>query len=109
MSSGSSPISSVAQARRDGVRARRLDERLHELGRRVDLADPGDPLVGVDADDEVVLAPVGDPVVHDRLAQDDGLDVGDLHVESPELDGDDRDGTADFARLSTIAKLSTIH
>ena len=69
----------VAQARRDGVGARRLDERLHELGRRVDLPDPRDPLVGRDADDEVVLAPVGDSVVHDRLAQDDGLDVGDLH------------------------------
>ncbi len=71
----------------DGVRAGCLDERLHELGRRVDLADAGDALVGVDADDEVVLAPVGDAVVHDRLPQDDGLDVGDLHGMSPDADG----------------------
>ena len=97
----------VAQARRDRVRARRLDERPHELGRRVDLADPRDALVGVDADDEVVLAAVGDAVVHDRLAQDDGLDVGDLHGGSG-LTGTVEAGTSRFARLSTIAKLSTI-
>ena len=58
----------VAQAHRDRVRARRLHERLHELGRRVDLADPGDALVGVDPDDEIVLAPVCDPLVHNRLS-----------------------------------------
>ena len=48
-------------------------------GARVDLADARDPLVGVDADDEVVLAAVGDPLVHDGLPQDDRFDIGDLH------------------------------
>ena len=58
----------VAQAHGNRVGARRLDERLDELGRRVDLADARDALVGVDPDDEVVLAPVCDSLVHDRLS-----------------------------------------
>ena len=78
-SSGSSPISASRRLVATACELGACDERLHELGRRVDLADPGDPLVGVDPDDEVVLAPVGDPLVHDRLSQDDGLDIGDLH------------------------------
>ena len=61
----------------------RLHERAHGLGRRVDLADAGDALVGVDEDDEVVLAAVGDVVVQRRLTQDDRLDVGDLHAPPP--------------------------
>ena len=58
----------VAQAHGDRVRARRLDERLHELRGGVDLADPRDALVGVDPDDEVVLAAVRDALVHLRLS-----------------------------------------
>ena len=60
-----------------------LHERRDGLGRRVDLADAGDPLVGVDADDEVVLAAVGDPLVHGGLPQNDGLDIGDLQCLLP--------------------------
>ena len=58
----------VAQAHGDRVGARRLDERLDELGRRVDLADARDALVGVDPDDQVVLAAVCDSLVHLRLS-----------------------------------------
>ncbi len=68
---------------------------------------PGDPLVGVHEDDEVVLAPVRDPVVDGRLSEDDRLDVGDLHAISSR---EARIGSAGLpGRLSTIAKLSTIH
>ena len=62
------PDQGIAETDRDRVRARRLHEGLDELGRRVDLADPGDPLVGVDPDDQVVLAAVCDSLVHLRLS-----------------------------------------
>ena len=58
----------VVQAVRDRVRAGRVDERADGLRRRVDLADAGDALVGLDEDDQIVLAPVGDAVVEHRLA-----------------------------------------
>ena len=53
-----------------------------DLGRRVDLADADDALVGVDADDQVVLAAVGNGAVDGRLPQDDRFDLGDLHRAS---------------------------
>ena len=97
-----------AEAVRDRVRARSADERRDGLGRRVDFADAGDPLVGVDQDDEIVLAAVGDPLVHGRLPQDDGLDIGDLQAHSSaRRRATSKKGPG--ARLSIIAKLSTIH
>ena len=63
------------------------EQRVDGLGRRVDLADAGDALVRVDLDDEIVLAAVGDPVVQHGLAQDDGLDVGDLQTSSCRVAG----------------------
>ena len=87
----------LAQALRDRVRAGRVHERRDGLGRRVDLADAGDPLVGVDQDDEIVLAAVRDPLVHGGLPQDDGLDIGDLQACLPLAAG-----------LSIITRLSTI-
>ncbi len=79
-----------------------MHERRDGVGRRVDLADAGDPLVGVDQDDEVVLAAVRNPLVHGGLPQDNGLDIGDLQAG---LLGTMPDGRF---RLSIIAKLSTI-
>ena len=70
----------LAEAVGNRVRARSADERRDGLGRRVDLTDAGDPLVRVDEDHEIVLAAVGDPLVHGRLPQDDGLDIGDLQA-----------------------------
>ena len=78
------------QAVRDRVRAGRLDERAHRLGRRVDLADAGDALVGVDEDDEVVLAAVGDAVVEHGLTEDHRLDVRDLQSCPPLIPPDCR-------------------
>jgi hypothetical protein len=72
----------VAQAVRDRVRARRVDDRAYRLGRGVDLADAGDALVGVDEDNQIVLAAVGDRVVERGLAEDDRLDVGDLQLRT---------------------------
>src|SRR6185436_4349981 len=79
----------VVERAGDRVGARPLDEGGNGLGGRVDLADADDALVGRDPDHEIVLAAVGDPVVHGRLAQDDGLDLGDLHACS--LDSADGD------------------
>ena len=93
----------LAQAVRDRVRARGVDERGDGLGRRVDLADAGEPLVGVDQDDEVVLAAVGDALVDSGLPQDDGLDIGDLQAVAPwTMPGGPK------VRLSIITRLSTI-
>src|SRR4051794_34993317 len=75
----------VAEAVRDRVRARRLHQRAHRLGRGVDLADAGDALVRVDEDDEIVLAAVGDGVVERGLAEDDRLHVSDLHRRPPRM------------------------
>ena len=69
----------LVQALRNRVRARSAHERRDGLGRRVDLADAGDPLVRVHQDDEIVLASVRNPLVHSGLPQDDGFDIGDLH------------------------------
>ena len=60
----------------------RVEHGLHDFGRRIDLADADDALVGVDADHQVVLAAVGNGAVDARLAQDDGFDFGDLHCAS---------------------------
>ena len=90
-----------------GVGAVLADEGGDDVGGRVDLPDARDPLVGVHEDDEVVLASVRDPVVDGRLSEDDRLDVGDLHAISSR---EARIGSAGLpGRLSTIAKLSTIH
>ncbi len=98
----------VAQPRGDGVRAALVHERLDGLRGGVDLADPGDPLVGVNQDDQVVLAPVGDPLVQGCLPEDDCLHVGDLHALAPPGGRKwDAAGTP-RQRLWTIAKLSTI-
>ena len=94
----------LAQAVRDRMRGRGVHERRDRVGRRVDLADAGDPLVGVDQDDEIVLAAVRNPLVHGGLPQDDGLDIGDLQAG---LLGTMPGRPA--ARLLIIAKLSTIH
>ena len=72
-----------AEAVGDGVGAVLADESGDDVGGGVDLADPDDALVGVHEDDEVVLAPVRDPVVDGRLSEDDRLDVGDLHAIPP--------------------------
>ena len=48
------------QAGGDLVRGRRLDHRLGDVGRGIDLADADDAGIGVDADDQRVLAAVGD-------------------------------------------------
>ena len=82
------------------MRAGRRDERVHGLGRRVDLADADDALVGVHPDDQIVLAAVRDPVVQHGLAQDDGLDIGDLQTSSCGR----RTLIVNYTRLSTIAK-----
>ena len=79
----------VVERAGDRVGARALDEGGDGLRGRVDLADADDALVGRDPDHEIVLAAVGDPVVHGRLTQDDGLDLGDLHACS--LDSADGD------------------
>ena len=93
----------LAQAVRDRVRAGGVDERRDGFWRRVDLADAGQPLVGVDQDDEVVLAAVGDAFVDGGLPQDDGLDIGDLQAVAPwTMPGGPK------VRLSIITRLSTI-
>ena len=79
-SSGSSPISSSRRLFAIACEPGAVHEGRDGLGRRVDLADAGDPLVGVDQDDEVVLAAVGNALVHGGLPQDDGLDIGDLQA-----------------------------
>ncbi len=61
----------------DRVRPRGVDQRLHGLGRGVDLTDAGDALVGVNEDDEIVLTAVGDLLVNRPLPKDDRLDVRD--------------------------------
>ena len=62
----------------------RVDGGCDDLGRRVDLADPDDALVGVDPHDQVVLAAIGDRVVDVGLPQNDRLDLGNLHRALPE-------------------------
>jgi hypothetical protein len=71
----------VAQTRRDEMRMGRIENGLHDLGGGIHFADARDAFVGMDADDQVVLAAVGDGTVDDRLAQDDGLDFRDFHCE----------------------------
>jgi hypothetical protein len=73
----------VAQADRVGVRVRGVDGGLDDLRRRVDFADADDPLVGVDAHDQVVLAAIRDRVVDVGLPQNDRLDLGNLHRAPP--------------------------
>ena len=61
------------------VRGGHLDDRPRQVRRGVRFADADDPLVGVDADEERVLGPVGATRVDVRETQDDRLDGGDLH------------------------------
>ena len=58
------------------MRADRVDDRLDRLWGGVHLADPGDALVRMDHDYEVVLAAVRNRCVERRGANHDGLDVG---------------------------------
>ena len=93
----------LAQAVRDRVRAGGVDEGRDGFWCRVDLADARQALVGVDQDDEVVLAAVGDALVDSGLPQDDGLDIGDLQAVAPwTMPGGPK------VRLSIITRLSTI-
>ena len=73
----------MTQPAGDGVRRRGIDDRFHHRRQRIDLAEAGDPLIGLDADQQRVLAAVGLGDVHLRLAQDDGLDIGDLQSVLP--------------------------
>src|SRR5918994_5634026 len=79
------PDQEMTQPAGDGVRRRSIDDRFHHRWQRIDLAEPGDPGVRLDADQQCVLAPVGLGDVHLRLAQDDGLDIRDLHPVTPSL------------------------
>src|SRR5207249_391197 len=69
----------MPQSTCNGVGGGRLDDGLDHFGGRIDLADTDDARVGVYAHDQVILSAVGDALVECRLAQDDGLDVSDLH------------------------------
>ncbi|MFO1047339.1 MAG: hypothetical protein U1E52_05500 [Geminicoccaceae bacterium] len=73
------------QARGDLVRGGRFDHRLGDVRRGIDLAYADDAGIGVDADDQRVLAAVGDVGI-DRAGrpQQDGLNLGDQHL-SPAL------------------------
>ena len=63
------------------MRRRCVHDRLDHMGLRVDLADPGDPFVGVQAQDERVLAAVGDRRIEGiRLPQHDRFNLGDPHL-----------------------------
>ena len=66
-SSGSSPDQEITQSPGEGVRRRRVDDCPRDLRRRVDLADAVDALVRSDANDQVVLAAIGDRAVEARL------------------------------------------
>src|SRR5918994_1338713 len=69
----------LAQAARDRVRGRHLDDRAGDVGRRIRLTDPDDALVRVHADEEGVLRAVGARRVDPVQPEDDRLDVGDPH------------------------------
>jgi hypothetical protein len=63
------------------MRRRRVDDGPRDLRRRVDLTDAFDALVRADANDQVVLAAVGDRSIEAGLSVDDRFDVGDLHAD----------------------------
>ena len=79
MSSGSSPISTWRRPSRWRASSGASTSAWTTSGDESTSPMPGDALVGVDADDQVVLAAVGDARRRRRLPQDDGLDLGDLH------------------------------
>src|SRR5581483_7049687 len=68
----------LRQAAGDLVRERRLDDRLGDRRGRIDLADADEARVGVDLDDERLLAAVA-ALVDLGQAQVDRLDARDLH------------------------------
>jgi hypothetical protein len=47
-----------------------------------DFANPDDVRVGEHAHDQIVLTAVGNPFIQARLAQDNGVDLSDLHLGS---------------------------
>ena len=67
----------------DRVRRRSFDDRFHHRRQRIDFAEAGNPRVGLDTDQERVLAPIRLRDVHLRLAQDDGFHIGDLQALLP--------------------------
>jgi hypothetical protein len=85
-SSGSLPDQEITQSPGEGVRRRRVDDCPRDLRRRVDLADAVDALVRADANDQVVLAAIGDRAVEAGLPDDDRFDVGDPHEAAPPRD-----------------------
>jgi hypothetical protein len=72
------PLDAQRQPAADLVRQRRLDDGPGDVGGRIDLADADDAGVGVDLDDERLLAAVA-ALVDLGEAQVDRLDAGDLH------------------------------
>ena len=69
----------LAQPPGHGVRRRHLDDRPGQHRRRVGLADADDALVRVDPEEERILRSVGAGRVDLGQAEDDRLDVRDLH------------------------------
>ena len=76
------PAQDGAQASRDGVAGRCVDDGLGHGRRGIDLAEADQALVGVHADDQGVLCPVGARVVHLRQPQGNSLNLGNLHRTS---------------------------
>ena len=79
----------IVQAVRDRVRAWRIDHRSHRFGSRIDLADPGDALVGVHEHHGRVLpgarprVPGGGERRLEGIAVGTGLDRRDRHQAPP--------------------------
>src|SRR5262249_25661386 len=68
----------VPETTRGDMAERGFDDRLADSGVGVRLADAGDALIGLDADQADRLAAIADRL-HPRQPEHDRLDVGDLH------------------------------
>ena len=78
------PDEQFAEAARDTVRGRRLDDGFDDIGRGRDFAEADNPGIGVDADDQRVLRAISGVDIDVGQTEDDGFNIGDFHKFSPQ-------------------------